>query len=198
MISAVMSREDFSELVSVVCNYDPFTHYIDDYKSQVSAEQSNKSLDSRFNAILKKYIPEAIDHDLMILVTGCDNLGRETCDALKQWLEASHKYKQWSITIAEDPREVGVRKSYLIRKNAKGQVMEAMEFVDDYRPELGKDERYADRYSLWPARQFPREYFASKKDGNDEYKRAMESEGFKKGTEADYLAFVEEVKLQIA
>lgn len=71
-----------------------------------------------------------------------------------------------------------------------GPVVAAIKFVDDYRPELNVDRRYAEvNYMggcIWYS---VRKNFSTKDEGNDFFKQ-MKSEGYTVGTEQQFDEFI--------
>ena len=180
-----ISRVDFSELVRLVQNYDPFTCYIDSYSQQVSAEACNDTRDKRFHEIITKYFPE--EQEWGITSTNCTNKGGATYNELRQWLAQTNEYKQWSLVLEADVRPAGTRVVYLFQT---GIMRAALKFVDDYRPNEGVDERYVETHrSCGASHQILREHFATKEEGNAYY-TDRKNNGCIRWTEAQFNEYV--------
>lgn len=86
-------------------------------------------------------------------------------------------------------RRIGVNKTYLIeRKN--GTIVRSIEFIDDYRPALSIDRRYAKidfmGGCVWYS---DRKNFSTKEEGNEFYNQ-LKAEGCVAGTEVEVDQFI--------
>ena len=85
-----ISTADFDKLVGLCSYYDPFTQYIDDYASMISAERCNDQIIVEFNKIMQKFDIE------VSMVPTCNRPIDEIREELTKWL----KWKS-NIAVAE-------------------------------------------------------------------------------------------------
>lgn len=67
-------------------------------------------------------------------------------------------------------RQEGVKAVYLVKMNKDNEIEKAIKFVDDYRPQLKKDERYAVVQDICGDSRYN---FDSKEDGNNFYRNCL-------------------------
>lgn len=86
-------------------------------------------------------------------------------------------------------RNIGVNKTYLVEKKGD-KILTAVVFVDDYRPELKIDRRYAQiDYMGGCCWYSDRKNFSTREEGNAYYKQ-LKTEGYVAGTENEVEDFV--------
>ena len=89
-------------------------------------------------------------------------------------------------------REIG-RKSTFLVKFTDSIVVAAVKFVDDYRPKLNIDRRYAEMNNMTGCIWYSdRKNFNTREEGNDLYTQ-LKAEGYVAGTEEQYEEFIRRV-----
>ena len=86
-------------------------------------------------------------------------------------------------------RQIGVHEVYLVKEN-NGVIVKAVKFVDDYRPKLNIDRRYATIDSMGGCIWYSdRKNFNTREEGNELYTQ-LKAEGYVAGTKEQVEAFI--------